>query len=241
MGAKLQALLELQNIELQIVDIRRQIQQKERQVAAHRKKLEMAESAEEVEKAEIRRSQMAFDELDSEIKGRSSHIDKLRENLNLVKTNKEYAAVLDQLNNSKADLKRIEERAMQLMSELEQRKAALSDRQRGHASERERLSELQAQLEQVRGSYSARLTQLEKQREAAAGAIDAATRTLFDQLVERYDGEAMAEVLKPNARRDEYICGACQMGLRVEHANALAVRDDIRRCESCGRILYLSK
>jgi predicted nucleic acid-binding Zn-ribbon protein len=34
-------------------------------------------------------------------------------------------------------------------------------------------------------------------------------------------------------------CGACFMGLNIEHVNALRGRDEIRRCNSCNRILYL--
>jgi predicted nucleic acid-binding Zn-ribbon protein len=29
------------------------------------------------------------------------------------------------------------------------------------------------------------------------------------------------------------------MTLNAEHANALRVRDEIRKCDNCGRILYL--
>ena len=36
-----------------------------------------------------------------------------------------------------------------------------------------------------------------------------------------------------------YVCGGCFMSLNAEHANALRSRDEVRTCDSCGRILYL--
>src|SRR5262245_26604597 len=127
MGPRLQALLAYQDIELQIVDIRRQLERKQRAVEAQRKKLESFRHSLEAEKAEVRKVQAHFDELDVDIKARSGHISKLREHLNTVKTNKEYAAILSQLNTEKADVSRIEQKAMEIMEQVDNRKKAMSD------------------------------------------------------------------------------------------------------------------
>lgn len=240
MGARLQALLELQTIEHQIVDIRREFRQKERLVAAQQKKRDAALAAFQAEQAEIRRQQLHFDEIDVDLKARSGHINRLREHLNTVRTNKEYAAVLAQLNNEKADATRAEARAMELMAQLEQRKTALTKLEQTSQAEEHRLEDLQARLAQTRDSYAQRLAQLEQRRAQAAAAFEASIVTLFDRLSERYDGEVMAEVCKPDARNDEYICGGCNMALRAEVYNSLRVRDEVLTCNSCGRILYLS-
>jgi predicted nucleic acid-binding Zn-ribbon protein len=241
MGAKLQALRELQDVELQIVDIQRQLAQKERAVAAQRKKLDAALSALENDQSEIRRLQVEFDENDVDVKARSGHVTRLREHLNSVRTNKEYAAVLAQLNNEKADMARLENRGLEMMTRIDDRRTAHSEQEKAVEAEKRRLADLQAQLELARGSFSSRQAQLCEARARCSAAVDPVSLALFERLSERYDGEVLAEVVKPNARRDEFICGGCNMTLRIEVANTLRTRDDVLHCKSCGRILYLNK
>ena len=239
MGAKLQALFALQDIELQIVDIRRQLKRKQRLVNAQAKKLKGAHEAIEAERTQVKRSQLEFDELDVDIKGRSANISRLREHLNTVRTNKDYAAILAKLNNEKADVSRLENRALQIMQAVESRKQELAQYENTERAEADRLQDLEAQLEQVRHSFAGRLEQLEAQRRQAADRIDAKAMTQFDRLSERYDGEVLAEVERPNPRRDEFVCAGCHMSLRAEVANTLKSRDEIVTCRNCGRILFI--
>lgn len=239
MGSRLQSLRDLQAIEQQIADIRRQIQQKERLADAQRKRAEAAAATLETERSDIRRAQTDFDAIDLEIKSRGTNVAKLREQLNRTRTNKEYAALLEQLNNEKADCNRVEQRGMELMTRIDERRQALTQHETTTQNEQNRLAELLAQLEQTRSLYAGRLAQLGAERETAAAALDGPTRALFDRLSERYEGEVLAEVQKPNPRRDEYICGGCNIALRAEVYNALRVRGDVLTCRACGRILFL--
>lgn len=239
MGARFQALLALQQIELQIVDIRRQMERKQRLVNAQAKKLQAARDALEAERASIRRSQTQFDELDVDIKGRSANINRLREHLNTVRTNRDYAAVLARLNNEKADVSRLENRALELMQAIDGRKRELIEREKAERVEANRLEELRAEFEQARQSFAGRLEQLQQQRQQAVEQIDQRAASLFERLSEHYSGEALAEVERPNPRRDEFVCAGCHMSLRAEVANTLKSRDEIVTCKNCGRILFI--
>ena len=241
MGAKLQALFALQDIELQIVDIRRQVERKQRRANAQHQRLVAAREAIEAERISVRQSQVEFDTLDMDIKGRSANIDRLREHLNTVRTNKEYATVLARMNNEKADVSRLEARGLQIMQGVDARKQELAEHEQAESVEVERLEDLQAQLEQVRESFAGRLERLETQRQEAGDGIEPRTITLFDSLSERYEGEVLAEVERTNPRRDEFSCTGCHMSLRVEVANMLKSRDEIVTCKSCGRILFMHR
>lgn len=241
MGAKLQALFALQDIELQIVDIRRQLERKRRRVQTQEKKSKAASEAIAAKRDGIRRSQVEFDELDVDIKARSANITRLREHLNSVRTNKDYASFLAKLNNEKADVSRLESRALSLMQGIEAHKRELADYEQAESVEVERLEDLKAQLEQARQSFAGRLTELQRQREQAVAKVDGKAIALFERLSEHYDGEVLAEVERPNPRRDEFICAGCHMALRAEVANTLKSRDEIVTCKNCGRILFMHK
>jgi predicted nucleic acid-binding Zn-ribbon protein len=241
MGAMLQSLRDLQDLELQIFDIREQIGRQERRVAAQQAKLGKLRSELEAEREHIRREQVRFDALDLDLKSRSANIDKLREHLNTVRTNKEYAGFLAQMNNEKADLSKIEAQAMEAMQAVETRKAALAQRDKSEALEVERLREAEQQLTQTRQSLSGKLSTLEQQREDAIRHIDPKMAGMFRKLSERYNGEPLAAVVQPNPRLHEYLCSGCNMTLRPDVANALRVRDELQTCKNCGKILFMER
>lgn len=242
MGPKLQALLELQDIELQIVDIKRQLARRERAVAAQARKLTELREQLLAERHELRQAQMQVDEVDLELKSRTAHIDKLRERLNSVKTNKEYAAVLGELNNEKADANKLESRALEMMGKVEAQKSVFAERQKSEQHEVDRLRDLEAQLGQAQQSFSDKLGALQQRRDAAAEKVgDHEALLQFDRLSERYDGEALAQIERTHPRRDEFTCGGCFMSLSAEIANAVLSRDEVQTCSSCGRILWMER
>ncbi len=241
MGPKLKALLELQEVESQIADIRRQLARHERSLAQQQAKLDSVRKSIEAEKAEIRRSQADFDEVDVDIKGRSAHVSKLREHLNSVRTNKEYAVVLTQLNTEKADMARLETQALEMMSKVDARRQALGTIEATAREEEKRLEELRQRLEQSRNSFSATLAALELRRKQADGSLEAEWLSTFNRISSRHDGEAMAKVVRTHPRRDEYVCEGCNMSVSPERVNALMTRDELQTCKTCGRILFVAK
>ncbi len=241
MGAKLDALRHLQDIELQIVDIRRQLAAKQNGAQRQAQRLKEAEQALAAAREDLRHAQVELDALDVEIKSRNAHVARLRDNLNAVRTNKEYAAVLSQLNNEKAEATRLEARLFQLYEAVEAKKKAVAEQQSAVEAEAARLQNLRGQLDQAQNSFRQRIELLEQQRAAAAARLEPKDRELFDRVSERYDGEVMARVVRTHPRRDEFICDGCNVALAVERANALLTRDDIITCDNCGRVLFMER
>jgi predicted nucleic acid-binding Zn-ribbon protein len=98
----------------------------------------------------------------------------------------------------------------------------------------------------MRGRINDRIHQLQADidalkpaREEAAKAVPRQARDAFDRLAERFDGEAMAALAKPDRRREEYVCTACNMDLVTDVYNKLHSRDELIFCPSCRRILYI--
>lgn len=241
MNSTLGALRDLQDIELQIVDIRRQLAQKQRLVERQAAKLQAIQDRLAAEREALRRLQMDVDGIDLDLKGRAANVSRLREQLNTVRTNKEYAAILTQLNNEKAESSRLESRALQMMGTVEARRAALTACETEQQAELARLNDYTAQAERVCQTFADKLADLEQRRAQAAARLDRETIALFDRLSERYEGEALAPIERTHPRRDEFTCGGCHMTLSAELANILKVRDDVLTCRNCGRILHIEK
>jgi predicted nucleic acid-binding Zn-ribbon protein len=241
MGTTLDALLELQDIELQLVDIRRQLAQKQRLVDRQGTRLQTARDRLAVEQERLRRTQVEVDSIDVDLKGRQAHVSRLREHLNTVRTNKEYAAVLAQLNNEKADANRLESRELELMAEVETQRQAVTAAEEAERAEADRLGDFQAQAGSAVATFSDKLSELQARREESINELDPRTVNLFERLSERYEGEVLAKIERTHPRRDEFICSGCHMTISAEHYNAAMVRDDVQGCPNCGRILYIKR
>jgi predicted nucleic acid-binding Zn-ribbon protein len=241
MVSTLEALLELQDVELQIVDIRRQLAQKERLVRRQTAKLQAIRDKLAAEREIARRTQMEVDGLDLDLKTRTIQVNRLREQLNTVRTNKEYAAVLAQLNSQKADASQLENRALQMMEGLEAKRKSLAEREEEERAEAARLAELKTQADRVCNTFAEKLAALERRRKAATNGLGRDVIVLFERLSERYEGEVLARIERTHPRRDEFSCGGCHMTLSAELANTLLVRDDVLTCHNCGRILHIDK
>ena len=81
--------------------------------------------------------------------------------------------------------------------------------------------------------------ELEGRRSEAATDVQPTVLAEFDRIAGRHSGEGLAPIEPSEGRKGEYSCGGCYMKLSVEHYNALLSRDEIRHCDSCGRILYV--
>jgi predicted nucleic acid-binding Zn-ribbon protein len=239
MGATLDALQRLQSIEVQLRSSRGQIESRHRTVEAHRRKIATLGRQSTDAHDAIRRAQAEADRLELERKTQEAHLAKLRETLNRTKTNKEYAAILTQLNTDKADALKFEDQVLAAMSKVDDLKKAAADLKVQLEKEEARAKELDKAARETEQKLSGQLTRLEAQREEAAEGIPLDALKLFERACERHDGEGMAMVEQPHPKRAEYVCSGCYMSVTLESINALQTRDAIVTCPNCSRLLFL--
>lgn len=239
MGATLEALQRLQSIEVQLRSSREQIESRQRTVEAHRRKVAtLTRQVTDIHDA-IRRAQADADKLELERKTQEAHLAKLREALNRSKTNKEYAAILTQLNTDKADALKFEDEVLAAMSKVDELKKSSAELKVQLEKEQIRAAELEKAAHDTQQKFAGQLGKLEGQREEATEGIPLDALKIFERACERHDGEGMAMVEKTHPKRAEYVCSGCYMSVTLESINALQSRDVIVTCPNCQRILYL--
>ena len=119
MGPVLNGLLKLQSVENRLRAERAKLTRCRRNVIIQENLIRSLQNALEAKKEEAQLAKVQFDRLELELKSKDETIAKLRSSLNLAKTNKEYAAVLTQLNTSKADNSKIETQSLELLKDIE--------------------------------------------------------------------------------------------------------------------------
>jgi len=239
MGATLDALFRLQKIENQLRSVREQIESKNRRVTGQARRISTLEQQLNGTHQAITRAQSEANNLELERKTHEAHIARLREALNRAKSNKEYAAILTQLNTDKADALRLEDRVLAAMTRVDELKKKAAELKDGMDREQAKLQDVKKDVADHEAKLAAELKGLEVQREEASGTIGPEHLLSFERACERHEGEGIAMVERIHPKRSEYICTGCHMSVPLERINALQTRDEVQLCPNCRRILCL--
>lgn len=185
-----------------------------------------------------RQTQTRAQTLENEANAAEARVESLRGRMNSVTSNKEYAAILVEVNTLKEEKSKLEDEALAQMSRAEGIQEQLGGL-KGQVQEQQVLVDgARAELEAAEAEVRDRLAEVTAERKVAADALDGKALKLYEELSERYEGEAIAEIEEQDRRRREYTCGACYMGLPIERVNAALTQAEVlTTCPSCGRIL----
>jgi len=165
-----------------------------------------------------------------------------QQQIGLVRTQREYAALLQEIDTEKSSVKGLEEQALQALeretkaqSELEEQREAFRELDAAFGEEMKRW---EAEKPGVAAEASTLLAQV-KELEAH---LQPGLLSRFNRLLARTRGEALAAIkLADRSGRGPQIwsCGACNFRVRPQIVVEIRNQGAILECDSCKRILYL--
>jgi hypothetical protein len=240
MGPVLHGLIKLQRVENRLRAVKTKLTRCRRSVIFQENQLRTLQSGLETKQEEIKLTRIQVNRLELELKSRDEHIEKLRGHLNLARTNKEYSALLTELNTAKADDSKLETQVLELMKNIEVDEAACEEIKKQIETQKEKVEEIRREIDSKTADLEKEVAEIQAEWDAAANEVtDKKALAVFERVAETYDGEAMAEVEGWEDNTGTFSCGGCFMGVPAEVVNVLSSHDDIVRCSNCTRILYL--
>jgi uncharacterized protein len=214
---------ELKRVESGLAEIPRLRQEIDDRLGRDRARLDAAKAALEASQRARKQNEAAVQDLESK---RSKYRGQLME----VKTNKEYTAVLHEIEGVERDIKAREDVILEEMERAE----ALAREVKGEAADFERV-EADARIE--KGELDARAAtlgsearRLEGERDAVAASVPEEALALYAR-VAKQRGSAVAEA------RDG-MCQACHVRMRLQIWVEVRKNERVFQCESCSRILH---
>ena len=239
MGPVLNGLIKVQSIENRLRAVKAKLTRCRRNIVIQENHIRSLANTLEAKQEEIQLTKIQVDRLELELKTGDERIKKLRASLNCARTNKEYAAVLTELNTTKADNSKIENQVLELLKDIELDQAEVQKMQQEIEQHKETLDQSRKEAEVNAKKLEAEIRQIQAEWDHHAKNIPVEHLDIFKRVAETYDGEGLAVVERQQGKTETYSCGGCFMGITAESVNLLMTTDDLIRCPNCTRILVL--
>lgn len=152
-----------------------------------------------------------------------------------VKTNKEYSAVLVEIEEIKQEKAKIEEEVLSLMEMQERLAVEIRDAEASLKTGESQGREEEAQIRQRLAAVEAELQGLKGERESLSRDLPKDLLADYEKLLRPRGGLAVARVLPVDGGS---ICGGCRMTLTPQCLQEVKQQSALLNCESCGRFLY---
>lgn len=234
-------LLSLYQVDKQVRGLQSRVKTAERFLTLRERELAEIDAKRDSLQAQSRQLQATAHNDENEIKGIDERITKLREQLNSATTNKQYTALLTEVNTFKADKAAIEERAMETLTRLEEVKSQLEEIEKRRADIVKLRDHAAAERDAKAAEIKSRLEELQAQRNEAAAELPPDVLSDFESELELREDDVMAPIEEMNRRAMEYCCGACQVLLPMELVSASINGGAVTKCSNCGAYLYIEE
>ena len=231
MNSELRTLIDLQVVDTKIAGFEAEVAKLPAEIAAIHAGVDEARKAVEGIKTRLDAARKSQRAQEKDLEDNRVKRQKFEGQLYQVKTNKEYSAVLVEIEEVKQEKSRIEEEILTLMESQERLAADMKEAEiRLVARERQGGREEATLKEKLRG-VEADLAVVRSERAGLVRHLPAGVLDDYDKIL-RYRGLAVAEVSKPN------FCGGCRVTITPQRLQELRQQSALIHCESCGRYLY---
>jgi len=212
-----------QNLDALAASLPRATADRERQLAARREECEALQRRAEEGQRERRR-------LEAAVEDKTRLLHKYREQLDVVKTNKEYQSLLHEIELTKRTVSETEDKLLEVLEALERhqqdlaaggRELETAEREfaRANDDDRRRLEEVEVELLEV-----------EAKRRRWFEKLSPPARNEYERLNQHYPGEAFTYAA-------DGVCQGCFVNIPAKVVAELRAGGCVYRCESCGRLL----
>jgi len=230
---QLQYLINLQKFDLRIFQIQDQL----------RKAPELLKSAEAPLQDVLHRLQAIKNTGESLVKQRrgaerelatqEDQLQKIRNRLSELKTNKEYQAHLFEIELARKKKDSIEENVLEMMERVEQNEQATKELEEQVKEAQNIFNVEKARLETQLANLANELADLEQQQKTLAETVEKPLLARYNRLKTMRKGYAVAQ-LRDGA------CGGCQLQLPPQLVAEVKRGNELMDCSYCHRILYMA-
>jgi predicted nucleic acid-binding Zn-ribbon protein len=230
--SQLQTLIELQGLDAKIAGLESEAARLPRQIEAIQTALNDARKAVETIKSKVDTTRKDLRSREKDLEVANVKRQKLEAKLYEVKTNKEYSAVLLEIEEAKQEKAKTEEEILTLMEMQERLGVEVKDAEQRFKTREEQARQDEAVVRKKLGAVEQELNVQRAERRARAEGLPRGLLASYDRISKARGGIAVAAVTSAA------VCGGCRVSIRPQAIQELRSATGLMVCESCGRYLY---
>lgn len=232
MSPELSQLIELQELDLEI----QRISDRLSGIPIEREKTENEFKQQAAEFLDLKsKYEQTLDDrkqLEAELAATQQNHEKFEADKTRVRNEKEYMAVLREIDAARKHIGALETEILKRMDEIEKMSGELASRAPDVDRMRAEVDQVLAHLEDEREQANRLLAGFIERRQKLASLMPKSLFSTYDRMSRLRRGQALAEV------RSDGICVACRVRVRPKIFSDVRKGDQLITCENCGRILY---
>jgi predicted nucleic acid-binding Zn-ribbon protein len=177
---------------------------------------------------------------DGAVADAQERLKKFQQQVARVRNQREYGAILSEIDQAKTQLRALEEAALGALERAEATARELETSRAGYAELAARYDAELARWENEKPAVAERARGLAAEVERLKSGLPKAVVTQFLRVTERSPGGAMAPIRRAERPGGPVIwhCAACNYQIRPQVALEIRTRGAIQQCDSCRRFLY---
>ena len=231
MNLQLQSLIELQTIDNEITELERGKAAIPQQIESG--KTGIMEKQNQLKEAEnnLLALQKKSKDLEMDVATENDHIAKAKTKLPAVKTNKEYSAILVEVDAVRKKISVLEEQELELMEILEQKERELPPLKADCRKEEEKFDAYKLKKEAEAERTKKELEIIRPRRSQVASNLETKLLEHYTKVFKAREGLAVVAI-------HENICQGCLRQILPQQVIDVKSGETINYCEQCSRILY---
>ncbi len=230
--SSIKKLIELQHIDAKLMELEEILGDLPKKVEELTLAGEQSKKDIENGKIRIKEIQLDLNKIELRVKEDNEKIDRLKDQLFKVTTNKQYDAIMLEIDHLKEQLDKDETIDIELMEEKETLEEQIKTQEKNIESVSKDLAERRESLEKLIQDSSAQKEQLENDREELVKSIEPHILKRYNLIRKARRGRAIEPILGSS-------CGGC--GAMVPPQKIAEIRMDkvAHTCDECSRFLYI--
>jgi hypothetical protein len=187
-------------------------------------------------------AQRAGDSKDLEIKSLQAKITKFRDQLNNIKTNKEYQALQAEIKFTQAEMNRQEDLSLAEMEKVEKEVEKIDKAKAVVVQAEKELAEVKAKTAAEAEALAAEIRKAERDKADLARELPKESVEMFERVASKHDNGALCPLVmnEEDSEGGGYCCGGCFMRLTENvYVKLRGHAEELILCPNCAHILYL--
>lgn len=195
-----------------------------------RREIEESEAAFRNAEKELAEAKVAQKNLELEIAGRQEELKKLQAQMMAIKTNKEYDALVSQIDVVKGSINEKETTLLELIERIEVLEGGIGDLEKKSEETKKRNEDQLSILQEKMDSVGTKIKMKDDERTNITVRVPKRTMSIYERVRKNRGGSVIVAVKKR-------ACGACFKALPPHRIQELKRADQLITCDNCGRLL----